>query len=345
MPDTSMSLPATLTLVPYPSEPDNPSLPRWRLDNRSGAALLLRPGADTHTAAVPALQQHECKLFGKLMISELLFVEQTELLCRTSADSYLLLLVIESHPENPHNTRQPEPPTHTGCLLNPGTALVLGYPPGCRVMTLSIPAPELLQALAAMGYSQDHNSDTADLTLQLSDTDDALPEALYHILQAMRASASRPITAATRRCYEQLLYDTLLDSVTIQQQQPGQPTISKHPQIEQVRQLVMTHITEDFDLRDIASACKVSVKTLYNLFNRELGITPSVFIRHRKLEAAYADIQHCPEHNITHIATRYGFTNLSRFAAYFREQYGESPSETLRKRRQQDATAPAGASI
>ncbi|MFK4751655.1 AraC family transcriptional regulator [Oceanobacter antarcticus] len=334
MPDASLSISASLALVPSPERVSQPRL-EWRMENRAGTALFIRPAESNPLTDTPTLFRNDRNLFGKLMLSELHFAHETPLVCHTSEDSYFLLLVMSGSCDYHTLTGQQQLTPGAVLLLNPGDKLPVCYQADCHVTTLSIPQQELLNAAVVMGCA--HSS--MEIDFLLPETGAVLPEALYHIIRSMWASATRPITETTRQCYEQLLYDALMNSFTTRVVQPGLAQVSKHPQIEQVRHRVIQHITEDFDVREIAAACKVSVKTLYNLFNRELGITPSVFIRNCKLEAAYANIQQHPEHNITHIATRYGFTNLSRFSAYYRERYGESPSDTLRKRRQQQATS------
>ncbi len=156
---------------------------------------------------------------------------------------------------------------------------------------------------------------------------------LQFLLQSLCAEPDTPISASNADCYQQLFYHALWQS--LQSHDSTSPGVghSQHPRVQKVRALLLQHITEDIDVNWLAAQCDVSVKTLYNLFNKELGITPSVFIRCVKLQAAHDDICNNPSQNITHIATRYGFTNLSRFASYYRERFGESPSDTLRSSR------------
>jgi transcriptional regulator GlxA family with amidase domain len=40
------------------------------------------------------------------------------------------------------------------------------------------------------------------------------------------------------------------------------------------------------------------------------------------------------EESVTEIAVGWGFTHMGRFSVEYRKRFGESPSETLRKRRQ-----------
>ena len=153
------------------------------------------------------------------------------------------------------------------------------------------------------------------------------------LLQSLFAEPIMELSNSSADCYQQLFFHGVWHSLQSARQQDSVSDNSQHPRIQKVRLLLQQHLTEDIDINWLAEHCDVSVKTLYNLFNREMGITPSVFIRGIKLQAAHDDICSDPSQNVTHIATRYGFTNLSRFASYYRERFGESPSDTLRSSR------------
>lgn len=83
-----------------------------------------------------------------------------------------------------------------------------------------------------------------------------------------------------------------------------------------------------------AQAC-MSVRSLYVLFERHLGVTPKRYVRQRKLERVHACLsdRSCAVRSVTEIAVEYGFTHLGRFAETYRQQFGELPSETVRNSR------------
>ena len=84
---------------------------------------------------------------------------------------------------------------------------------------------------------------------------------------------------------------------------------------------------------DIAAAARLSVRGLQAAFRRNLGMTPQAYVRRVRLAAAHADllIGNAGAVKVAEIARRWGFHHLSRFAKVFRAEFGESPSDTLRR--------------
>lgn len=77
----------------------------------------------------------------------------------------------------------------------------------------------------------------------------------------------------------------------------------------------------------------VSVRGLQEGFVRSVGIPPMRYLREVRLQRAHQDLRLADHHAATvgHVARRWGFTSLGRFASVYREKFGENPSDTLRK--------------
>ena len=91
----------------------------------------------------------------------------------------------------------------------------------------------------------------------------------------------------------------------------------------------------DFNLRELASHSGVSERNLYYLMKRETGTTPYRFYQRNRLirvRRRLVDCQ-CEVPHISWYAADEGFSHLGRFAALYREHFGELPSETVQWRR------------
>ncbi|WP_417567277.1 helix-turn-helix domain-containing protein [Marinobacter sp.] len=99
----------------------------------------------------------------------------------------------------------------------------------------------------------------------------------------------------------------------------------------------------DFDLQALASHSGVSERNLYYLMKRETGMTPyRLYQRNRLMRVRHqlVDCQ-CDVPHISRYAADAGFSHLGRFAALYRDHFGELPSETVQWRRKLQHREPA----
>ena len=72
--------------------------------------------------------------------------------------------------------------------------------------------------------------------------------------------------------------------------------------------------------------------TLQRAFAEEFGVTPSSYIKSRRLAAVQSElIKNGPGVVISDVANRWGFWHMGSFASDYRKQFGELPSATLRR--------------
>lgn len=94
------------------------------------------------------------------------------------------------------------------------------------------------------------------------------------------------------------------------------------------------HLCEDMTIEAIAHAAGVPERTLHHAFSRFRSLSPTQWLRARRLEAARRDILASGGNaNILEIANRYCMQHGGRFAAYYQQQFHETPSDTLRNSR------------
>jgi len=94
------------------------------------------------------------------------------------------------------------------------------------------------------------------------------------------------------------------------------------------------HAAEPIGVTDVADHAGLCVRALQQGFARHLETTPSGYLRQVRL-GRVRDALLASDADATTVATvaaGWGFFSLGRFAAQYREAYGESPSQTLRRR-------------
>ena len=83
-------------------------------------------------------------------------------------------------------------------------------------------------------------------------------------------------------------------------------------------------------VRDICRASGASYRTLNYAFVERFGVAPKQYLQAVRLEGARKDLRRFgPRSAIADIANTWGFWHLGQFAADYRRQFGELPSETL----------------
>lgn len=94
-----------------------------------------------------------------------------------------------------------------------------------------------------------------------------------------------------------------------------------------------SHCETDIVIEDMARAAGVSPSTLTRAFIKHRGYSPSAYVKRVKLKHAKSLLESGAATTVVGVALRCGFANSSRFAQDYREAFGETPIETLRRRR------------
>jgi AraC family ethanolamine operon transcriptional activator len=85
-------------------------------------------------------------------------------------------------------------------------------------------------------------------------------------------------------------------------------------------------------ISELLSILRVSRRTLYRAFDEVLGVPPMTYLRHRRLCDARLRLTREAAAGITvaEVAFQQGFSDFGRFSGYYRQLFGENPSDTLR---------------
>jgi AraC-like DNA-binding protein len=104
-------------------------------------------------------------------------------------------------------------------------------------------------------------------------------------------------------------------------------------------------LDEPIELDTLAAVAGVRPRTLEAHFKAYLGTTPLGWVRRMRLARARQQLLAGDEQaSVTGIALANGFGELGRFAAQYRRQFGELPSQTLRAARSKSTNATDEAS-
>lgn len=148
-----------------------------------------------------------------------------------------------------------------------------------------------------------------------------------HVGEILAASSPAPPAAIT--ALESMLVDAILLGVPHSHSALlAAPRREAPAQAERIRAWLEEHHAQPVSVADVAAAVGLSVRQVQGVVRAELGTTPSSLLREIRLQRARALLRSGAAETVSRAAAEAGFTHLGRFAAAYRERFGELPSAT-----------------
>jgi AraC-like DNA-binding protein len=115
---------------------------------------------------------------------------------------------------------------------------------------------------------------------------------------------------------------------------PELPAVVLLPRMARLRaavEFVHTNVDRPLTVTEIAGAAGLSVRSIQESFQRNLGQTPMAYVQRLRLERVRIDLaQSDPAStSVRSVARRWGFTHLGRFSGAYVQAFGEYPRQTL----------------
>ncbi|MFJ4193054.1 AraC family transcriptional regulator [Pseudomonas sp. NPDC089534] len=214
-------------------------------------------------------------------------------------------------------------------LINPDDPVDLTYSDDCEKFILKVPVSVLesvcdeqrwLRPSGGIRFRRNH--------YRLDDLE-GFTSLLGMICQ--EAETSDPLLRVQEH-YVQIIGSKLLSllDTNVSRESLSAPSAS----LERILDFIERNLKQDLSAESLAAQARMSPRSLYALFERQLGVTPMQHIRQRKLARIHACLTDpsCPVRNLTELALDYGFLHLGRFSESYRQQFGELPSHTFKRR-------------
>jgi transcriptional regulator GlxA family with amidase domain len=117
------------------------------------------------------------------------------------------------------------------------------------------------------------------------------------------------------------------------------------PSADRALALIVKTMDEPLSVTRLAMRSGLSKRTLHRVVRREFGLSPMALSRRIRLREVRAELE-APRQDttVTVAAFRWGFTHLGRFAGEYARVFGERPSDTLRRARDEGGRHTALAS-
>jgi len=216
-----------------------------------------------------------------------------------------------------------------GVVATPGAAAITPVGRSLR-MHYSAGNPRIMVRIAApllRGHAAGGSGSTLDLTRGAGRTWRGLVDLVLADLERPDGLTAHPAAAASLRA---ALVDGLLAGLGEAGPAPVTPAESV---VRRAARLIEEHCAEPLGTPDVAEAVHLSVRALQAGFRAYLGATPMAYLRRVRLERVRESLVDGSADSVTDAALRWGVTHLGRLAGDYREAFGETPSETLRRSR------------
>jgi AraC family ethanolamine operon transcriptional activator len=114
---------------------------------------------------------------------------------------------------------------------------------------------------------------------------------------------------------------------------PRQSKLNHRKVVSRARDYLLAHPDKVISVTDLCENLYVSRRTLQNCFHEVLGVCPMTYLKALRLNAVRRALKEGALHGgrtVQDVAVAHGFWHMSQFAADYRRQFQELPSETLR---------------
>ena len=225
----------------------------------------------------------------------------------------------------------------SGLVNNPGDQYVIALGAECPQLIIRIERSAVERQLSRMlGRSLER-------PIEFERTIDLLNDEAVRWHGAVQLLSSEVITSNSliqrglgAEAMEELIISTLLyiqpsnyiDRLRNPQVRSGRPAVRRS--LEYIEE----HLAETITMEDLARHACVSIRSIQAGFREDLGTTPVAYIRDRRLDKVrHALMEALPTDGMTvaAVAERWGFSNPGTFSMRYRERFGETPSQTLRR--------------
>ena len=113
--------------------------------------------------------------------------------------------------------------------------------------------------------------------------------------------------------------------------------------VDKALQYLEENLANPLGLEDICQSLRICPRTLRYSFEEVLGVSPSKYILGKRLSGVHQELLHPRSRRLIHcIAHRYGFTHMGRFANFYKQAFGELPSETCARQAHSAGTVQVG---
>lgn len=222
-------------------------------------------------------------------------------------------------------------------VLSPSDAVRMEWSDGCDQFMLRIDRQRLGQVAQALTGRDDASEQPPRLAPRFDLKSGRGAQwwmLMTYLAGLMQPASDAPVNRLQTAMLEDHVMASLLQMAWPLAGSPSETLGGGPPKLRQLDDFIQAHLDQPITATDLARSVRSSVRMVQQLFARERGMTPSAYIRARRLERVRHDLLHpLADTRVGQTAARWGFEHPGRFAAAYQQAFGESPSATLARGR------------
>jgi AraC-like DNA-binding protein len=232
----------------------------------------------------------------------------------------------------------------SAAVLSPGTPCEIGWSGDCDQIYLKVSEPQIRGQLEdLLNRSARKRVTFARLSPKTTASSDWV-----ELIRILARESGRPDGVLAHRLAVDNLQRLLIQGLLLIQPHNYADALSEREpsasaaEVRRATDLMDAQPEAAWSTLQLARATGVSSKALQTAFRRSDRPRPMAYLRRLRLDRTHAELATSPPEavTVTTVAGRWGFVHLGWFAGQYRQQFGESPSETLRGAFCDDSTVP-----
>jgi len=253
-------------------------------------------------------------------------------------DSYLVKWTLAGEGQVQSGDRRAITSTRSILITDPTEHTKIHMSAQCQHLTVRVSRRALLASLAARLKRDPRKALQFDLEIPMdSDFARAWCELVAHICHVSATAPAALASEGVRRQYSRTLMEIMLSAAPHSHSESLNEPVDRAAawHVGRARDYVHDHLSEDISVTDIAEHVGVTPRTLQNGFRKTFNLTPAEYIRRARVEALHQALLAADANaGVTNLMMNVGIVNFGRYAQYYREHIGVSPSRTLREKAQ-----------
>lgn len=302
---------------------------------RAGIGEIFCPHALLPAAKARTLDMHlhHTDLAGT-SVNYLEYGQEVQIVPNEFPDFYLLQITLAGANELHCGKQVVTSSRGVGTVTGPDQRLRLRWSDDCREIIFRFELSALERHLAALLGRPQTRPLQFDIAMNLATGAGAsVWRAAQYVVAELEQQGPLERLSPLRVQLEQLLMGTLLHgqshnySEALHQEIPA----AAPRFIQRAEAYMEAHCEDPITLEELTTVVGVGARTLQKGFRRYRGITPLQFLKQVRLERVREALRHADprDDTVSRIALDHGLSQLGRFAAEYRQRFGESPSDTL----------------